>query len=288
MSNLNYVFDATRENFEQLVMQNSQRGLVLVNYWAPKVGPCLKLWQALEALSKEYQGHFLLVNINTELQKQLVREMGITSVPTVKFYQKGKVVEAIYGAHSKASIQKDINKYVNPLQDENKAKVIEKYQQGDVEGALALVRDICDISPGNTPLHATALKILLREKRYADLEQYVSDLPEFIQQHAEIDFIAVHGKLLQLAQDAPAIDELDKHLQANPKDLDAAMTRAAVAIDAGETEFALEYLLYILGEQGDYHAGLAHKAVLSIFASLGAKHELTKQFQQRLRSVLKH
>lgn len=286
MANLKYVFDATAENFEQLVVQNSQRGLVLANYWAPNAGPCLKLWHVLEGLSQEYQGHFLLVNINTETQQQLVRQLGITSVPTIKFYQKGSVVDAVYGAHSKASVKDDIDKYVNPLQDEHKATAINKYQQGDVEGALMFIRETCEKIPSNTGLHVTALKILLREERYSDLEQYVETLPQHSQQQSEVDFIFVHSKILQLAGEIDDIAHLDAYLRENPKDLSAALQRAAVAVTANDTEFALEYLLYILGEDKHFADGFVHKVVLSVFANLGPKSALTKMYQERLRKVL--
>jgi len=94
MQKLNYVFDGTRDTFQQLVVENSKKGLVLANYWTPNAGPCFKLWQALESLSREFQGRFLLVNINTETQKRLARENGITSVPTVKIYRNGSVVDS--------------------------------------------------------------------------------------------------------------------------------------------------------------------------------------------------
>ncbi len=32
MTGLNHVFDGTRENFRQLVLENSRKGAVLVNY----------------------------------------------------------------------------------------------------------------------------------------------------------------------------------------------------------------------------------------------------------------
>ena len=100
MTDLKHVIDATGENFHQLVIANSAKGTVLVNYWTPNAGPCFKLWQVLESLSQDYQGRFLLVNVNTDTQKSLARENGITSVPTIKIYQRGTVVESIYGAQS--------------------------------------------------------------------------------------------------------------------------------------------------------------------------------------------
>jgi thioredoxin-like negative regulator of GroEL len=43
MAKLNYVFDGTRDNFRQLVIENSSKGLVLADYWTPGAAPCFKL-----------------------------------------------------------------------------------------------------------------------------------------------------------------------------------------------------------------------------------------------------
>ena len=85
MKKLEHVIDGTAENFQQLVIENSMRGTVLVNYWTPNAGPCFKLWQALERLSIEYNGRFLLVNVNTDTQKRLARENGITAYRQSKY-----------------------------------------------------------------------------------------------------------------------------------------------------------------------------------------------------------
>ncbi|MFH1817400.1 MAG: hypothetical protein ABIC92_05705 [Pseudomonadota bacterium] len=36
-----YVFDASAENFNRLVLENSHKGPVLVHFWTPKAGPPL-------------------------------------------------------------------------------------------------------------------------------------------------------------------------------------------------------------------------------------------------------
>ena len=81
MSNSNFILDATAETFAEMVIGNSMRGPVMVNYWSAKAGPCLKLWPQLEKLANEYSGKFLLVNLNTDKYLQFSKtELGITSV----------------------------------------------------------------------------------------------------------------------------------------------------------------------------------------------------------------
>ena len=56
-----YTFVGTTDNFQQLVLENSARGPVLVNYWSPQARPCMLLMPVLDRLVAAYQGRFLLV-----------------------------------------------------------------------------------------------------------------------------------------------------------------------------------------------------------------------------------
>ena len=66
MPSSRFVFDASRENFNQLVLGNSDKGPVLVYFWTPTAGPCMMLMPRLVQLAAEYGGKFLLVLVNTD------------------------------------------------------------------------------------------------------------------------------------------------------------------------------------------------------------------------------
>ena len=66
MANTPHVFDATAELFPRLVLENSEKGPVLVNYWSPRAGPCMMLMPRLVRLAGEFGGRFLLVMLNTD------------------------------------------------------------------------------------------------------------------------------------------------------------------------------------------------------------------------------
>lgn len=89
MSSSPYVFDATAENFQTLVLENSDKGPVLVNYWSPHAGPCLMLMPRLVRLAGEFSGRFLLVMLNIDFLGRLARDHGVTSIPTVKVFRRG-------------------------------------------------------------------------------------------------------------------------------------------------------------------------------------------------------
>lgn len=286
MSRLKYVFDGTPENFQQLVLDNSSKGLVLVNFWTPKAGPCFKLWQALEGLCEEYQGRFLLVNVNTEAQPRLVRESGVTSVPTVKLFSKGAVVESIHGAQSEQSLRNVIDKYLPPAPGSAITAALQAYQAGDPDEALSLLAAASSDHPRDMNLHTLTIKLLFREHRFEDVAHYFSSLPEEARRNADLKHLSIHAGILQLAEQAPPAEELEQQLRAHPDDQEALLSRASLALVQDDHEYALECLLHAFQQDRHHREGFAQQAMLSLFALLGSGHELTRHFQQRMRHIL--
>ncbi|HFD79912.1 MAG TPA: tetratricopeptide repeat protein [Gammaproteobacteria bacterium] len=281
MNDLSHVVDGSGENFRQLVLENSARGAVLVNYWTPSAGPCFMLWQVLERLSREYRGRFLLVNINTDRERRLARENGITSVPTVKIYRHGKVVETIHGAQSERALRECIDRHVPPARDSVIGRAIRDYQSGQVAEALGRLARSARERPQDVQLHATALKLLLREKRYADVETWCAALPDRVRREAAIDTLRVHARMLQLAREAerePPSETVDE--------TEARMRQAASAMVKDDFAGALEQLLEVVRQDRHYREELPRKAMLVIFSLLGDGHELTRRYQDALREVL--
>lgn len=282
MTKLKHVFDGSGDTFPQLVLENSRKGLVVVNYWTPGAGPCLRLWQTLEKLSQDYAGRFLLVNLNTATQKTLARDNGITSVPTLKLYRDGDIVESVYGAQSETSLRQILDRYVPPAPDTDIAVAIRLYQQGRVDDALLKLVEACIRTPDNARLHATAIKLLLREQRYADIENYVRVLPDSIRARENIGALYVHAKMLNLAQQVESQDTLDAHIDVSPEDTNALLSRAALAMVNDDFSTALDLLLRTWRLNPSCNDALPRKAMLVIFTLLGEQHELTRKFQKAM------
>lgn len=85
------------ENFQSLVIENSNKGPVLVNFWSKKASPCLRQYPILDKLVHKFDGRLLLINVDTESDYKISKQYSIISVPTLKLFRDEKIVETMHG-----------------------------------------------------------------------------------------------------------------------------------------------------------------------------------------------
>ena len=79
---------ANDNNFKQLINDE----FVLVDFFATWCGPCKMLGQELEDLSSD-RTDFKIVKVDVDLNPNLARMYGIMSVPTLMYFNNGKLVK---------------------------------------------------------------------------------------------------------------------------------------------------------------------------------------------------
>lgn len=92
---------ATENNFKEKVL-NSEIP-VLVDFWSPTCGPCLRIAPVIEELAEEVSDvKFAKVNVGEE--PNLAEEYGIMSIPTLVLIKSGKEEKRTIGAIPKEAI----------------------------------------------------------------------------------------------------------------------------------------------------------------------------------------
>ena len=91
----------TENNFKEEVLNSKVP--VLVDFWSPTCGPCLRIAPVIEELSEEVsEVRFVKVNIGEE--PNLAEEYGIMSIPTLVLIKNGKEEKRTIGAIPKEMI----------------------------------------------------------------------------------------------------------------------------------------------------------------------------------------
>lgn len=99
----------TDQNFSQ----ETDNGLVLIDFWAAWCGPCRMQAPILDQLSEEYdEDELKIVKMDIDENPETPQSFGIMSIPTMLLKKDGEVVEKVVGVHSKDQLKQLVSQYV--------------------------------------------------------------------------------------------------------------------------------------------------------------------------------
>lgn len=99
------------QNFAQEVKNFS--GLVLVDFWAVWCGPCKMQGPIVEEVARDLSGenNIKIAKLNVDENEKTAQEFEIMSIPTLKIFKNGQVVEGMIGLQDKNSLIAKIKKH---------------------------------------------------------------------------------------------------------------------------------------------------------------------------------
>jgi thioredoxin 1 len=84
---------------------------VLVDFWAPWCGPCQIQGPIIDDLSEIVAGKAKVCKVNVDDNNDLAAQYGIMSIPALKVFKDGEVVEEMVGVHDKNALMEIIEKH---------------------------------------------------------------------------------------------------------------------------------------------------------------------------------
>lgn len=88
-----------------------KRGAVLVDFYAEWCGPCKKMKPLLAELEKEQAGKTRILRIDADQHPELMKELGISGLPTLKMYRDQKEVWKGEGFHSLEQLRRIVSEH---------------------------------------------------------------------------------------------------------------------------------------------------------------------------------
>ena len=293
MADSPFTTDVTHVDFAAQVLERSRRVPVLVDFWAAWCGPCQMLMPVLARIATDYAGRFHLAKVNTEVERDLAAQYGIRSLPTVKLFRDGIVVDEFLGVQPESAIRQLIDRHLPRPADATIERALGAAQRGNTDEAIALLRTAVaeDARYDRPKIELARLLLALPADgqittRLAEVEQLLDSLPPA--KRAEVEVTALRTRLgfLRIVEHAPPLPELERAVATNPKNQEARYQLSAYKAIAGDYEPAMEHLLEMVRRDRRYGDDAGRKALVGLFTLLGNDNPLVPKYRGLLSRAL--
>ena len=282
MSDSPHVFEVTGDNYASVVIQASHEVPVLVDFWAEWCAPCQMQLPILLKLVEEYAGKFVLAKLDTDRQREIAAEHNIRSIPTMKLYRNGEIVEEILGAQTESTLRAVLDRYVERPADKILEKALQAEQAGHPDEALELLGSALQEDPGNPRVALERARILVTLGQLDGADEALKSLPREVRDEEDADRLRSLLEFAHIASEAPSPEELEARIAGNSDDYEARYQLAARQVIAGRHEAAMDQLLDILQRNRDFREDAGRKGLLSVFKLLGNEGELVNRYRSKL------
>ncbi|MBB6445650.1 thioredoxin [Bacillus benzoevorans] len=88
----------------------TESGLVLVDFWAPWCGPCKMIAPVLEDLDSEIGEKVKIVKVDVDENQESAGKFGVMSIPTLIVLKDGELVDKVVGFQPKEALAERLEK----------------------------------------------------------------------------------------------------------------------------------------------------------------------------------
>jgi len=286
MNDLKNILNVTHDTFQAQVIEQSQQVPVLVDYWADWCGPCQMQMPVLQKLAEAYDGKFLLAKVNTDEQRELAREHAIRSLPTMRLFRHGEVVEEILGAQTESTLRILLDRYIERESERIRSSALEAFRQGRQDEALEMLQRARQAEPENHQLTLDTAGLCLQAGRLEETERLLAELPRDVRDENGAVQLRALLDFSKAALDAPPVEELEREAAARPDDLSLRYRLGAVYVMNDRMEAALDAFMYILSHDREYRDDIGRRSLLAVFDILGSESDLVQRYRRELFNAL--
>jgi putative thioredoxin len=269
------VVEVTDATFGEAVLAESRLRPVVVDFWAEWCQPCRLIGPVLERLAEEERGAFLLAKLDVDANPQVASAFRIQSIPAVKAFRDGRLVNEFIGAIPEQSIRQFLRTVLPTEADRLVQEGEEAEREGRPDDAERVFREALQQQPDHPGAQLGLARVLAVRGDLAGARELLSPLrpdPEAERLLAAIE-VSEWGSA-----------EATAEAVAGGSGSNGVLAEAQRA--AAEGRFAEAFSGFLQAVQDGEHRDEARDAMVKLFAVLGPDDPLVTEYRRKLTAAL--
>ncbi|MBT4162889.1 MAG: tetratricopeptide repeat protein [Gammaproteobacteria bacterium] len=278
-----FMVDVTAENFQAEVAEKSKQMPVLMEFYAEGAEQCQPTSALLQKLAAEFHGKFTLARVEVQQNPELVQQLGIRALPTVKIVFQGQMAGDMEGPADEQKLREVLDQLTMSPMERVREQIDFLIAQGERGQAIQMLQQVIAEEPKNFGLHVELCDLLIMEGQIDDARQILDAIPE---DTAGVEKPVSRLEFLDLAGDLAPLVELQASSEAEPDNLQAKYDLAIRLVVEDQVEAGLEALLSIMRIDKTWQEELARMTMIKVFNMLGKGDEVATGYRRKMFGLL--
>jgi putative thioredoxin len=227
----------------------------------------------LEQLADENAGKVKVVKVNTDENQDLAQQFHIRSIPAVKLFRDGRVVDEFVGAQPLAQVRAFLEPHLPHASAGELEAARELADRGDYAAAIAQLRNIAATDPANLDARRDLARYLALSGEIVEASKVLGQLPPQAQTKPASNAVRALIHFAALATEDAARS-------------DASRASAARSLLGGSPDAAIESLLGRMQTDRVFATRAGREDLLQAFALLPADDSRVSGWRRRLAALL--
>ena len=273
----------TLENFQQIVMEDSNDTLVLVDFWAEQIPESVELKNKLTEKVSPFAEIMTLATVDCETQSQIAQQFSIQGLPTAVLVKDGQPIDGLTGPQTDESIAEFLDKYLPKVQDILLLQAKDLLAENKVTEALPVISRAYQLDATRADIQLVLADVYIQTGKAAEAETLLSAI-KLVDQNSDYTTVMAKLELANQAANSPEIQALEAQVKADPDNIELQHQLAAQYSLVKRDEDALAILFRLV--QGHGSDALSKQLLLDVLKTLPEGDALATKYRRKLYTLL--